>query len=290
MCHRGRLGTHFRAAEPVDADPSGSRSGWHHAPGRRRANVKRAGGHGPRIEELDVAQLGVALDWAADEGWNPGLHDAAAFHAADPHGFLGLFVDDELVVTVSIVRYDASFAFAGCYICRPDHRGEGLGLALAEAALARSESVTVGLDGVIEQEHNYERLGFVTAYRNVRFGGEAQLGAATDTPMRVLGAGDVEMLTRFERETMVFPSARRGFLDRWVSAPGAVALAMGGPTETAGYGVIRPCRTGHKIGPLFSTDRESAVSLVAALARAVGGEDRVPRRAGAELGRYGAGA
>jgi hypothetical protein len=29
-------------------------------------------------------ELRIAVDWAADEGWNPGLNDAACFYAADP--------------------------------------------------------------------------------------------------------------------------------------------------------------------------------------------------------------
>src|SRR3712207_9059113 len=33
-------------------------------------------------------ELDLALDWAAAEGWNPGLRDADAFWAADPEGFL----------------------------------------------------------------------------------------------------------------------------------------------------------------------------------------------------------
>ena len=31
-------------------------------------------------------EVAPILDWAADEGWNPGLDDAAACHAADPAG------------------------------------------------------------------------------------------------------------------------------------------------------------------------------------------------------------
>jgi hypothetical protein len=32
-------------------------------------------------------ELDLAVEWAALEGWNPGLHDADAFYAADPDGF-----------------------------------------------------------------------------------------------------------------------------------------------------------------------------------------------------------
>ena len=42
--------------------------------------------------------LDLAVDWAAAEGWNPGLHDAECLHAADPGGFLMAFVDGCLVL------------------------------------------------------------------------------------------------------------------------------------------------------------------------------------------------
>ena len=31
------------------------------------------------IRQMTRAELELALEWAAEEGWNPGLHDAAAF-------------------------------------------------------------------------------------------------------------------------------------------------------------------------------------------------------------------
>ena len=34
------------------------------------------------------AELDIGIGWAADEGWNPGLHDADSFYATDPGGFL----------------------------------------------------------------------------------------------------------------------------------------------------------------------------------------------------------
>ena len=29
----------------------------------------------------------VAIQWAKEEGWNPGLHDAKCFYAQNPHTF-----------------------------------------------------------------------------------------------------------------------------------------------------------------------------------------------------------
>jgi hypothetical protein len=40
------------------------------------------------VRNMAEADLALALEWAAAEGWNPGLHDARCFYAADPQGFL----------------------------------------------------------------------------------------------------------------------------------------------------------------------------------------------------------
>jgi hypothetical protein len=34
------------------------------------------------------------LDWAAEEGWNPGLYDGNSFCETDPGGFLIALIDD----------------------------------------------------------------------------------------------------------------------------------------------------------------------------------------------------
>ena len=41
------------------------------------------------IRGLDLGEIQMLLDWAAVEGWNPGIKDVRAFQAADPQGFLG---------------------------------------------------------------------------------------------------------------------------------------------------------------------------------------------------------
>jgi hypothetical protein len=41
-----------------------------------------------QIRPMTRDELDLAVEWAAQEGWNPGLADAECFHAADPEGFL----------------------------------------------------------------------------------------------------------------------------------------------------------------------------------------------------------
>lgn len=39
------------------------------------------------FERASLSDLDTMVDWAAREGWNPGLRDADSFHTADPTGF-----------------------------------------------------------------------------------------------------------------------------------------------------------------------------------------------------------
>ena len=122
------------------------------------------------IRTLSLAEVETLVAWAAGEGWNPGLRDAAAFHAADPQGFLGAFVAGRMAAGISAVDY-GGFGFIGLYICRPDMRGRGYGRAVWDAGMARLAQTTVGLDGVPAQQANYRSMGFAPAYRTFRFSG-----------------------------------------------------------------------------------------------------------------------
>lgn len=91
-------------------------------------------------------EVAGAIDWAAQEGWNPGRHDAATFHAADPQGFFLGELDGEPIASISVVKYGAGFAFLGLYIVRPEFRGRGHGWALWQHGRASAAGRQVGLD------------------------------------------------------------------------------------------------------------------------------------------------
>lgn len=221
-----------------------------------------------RPDEIDLT-----VEWAAAEGWNPGLHDAACFAAADSAGFLVASLGSEPVAAISAVRYGDGFGFVGFYIVPPQHRGKGYGLAIWNAAMARLTGRNVGLDGVPEQQDNYRRSGFTLAYRNVRFGG-AGGGDRPGTPGLVdLATVPFAAVAAYDRP--FFPDDRRAFLRRWVTQPGAVALGVMRNGALRGYGVLRPCRDGYKIGPLFADDAVLAESLFLDLRAATGHDDRV---------------
>src|SRR5262245_53286325 len=121
-----------------------------------------------QIRAMRPEEIAVAADWAAAEGWNPGLADAPCFATVDPQGFLIGEIDGKPAATISCVNYDERFAFLGFYIVRPDLRGQGHGLRIWNAAIAHSPGRTIGLDGVVAQQDNYKKSGFKLAYANIR--------------------------------------------------------------------------------------------------------------------------
>ncbi|MGF1725635.1 GNAT family N-acetyltransferase [Photobacterium nomapromontoriensis] len=215
------------------------------------------------IKGMSRDDLQVAIDWAAQEGWNPGLYDLESFYAADPTGFLMGYLGDEPIASISVVKYDSSYGFLGFYIVKPDYRGKGYGLALWKAGLEYLKGCNIGLDGVVEQQENYKQSGFKLAYGNIRFegfgGGRAPVAAGV-TDLALVLFDDIE---RYDQA--FFPATRGPFLEHWLSQTGSVGLGIKQQEQLMGYGVIRPCRNGFKIGPLFADNCVLAEVLFLAL-------------------------
>jgi len=220
------------------------------------------------VRRMTRPELDIMIDWAALEGWNPGLRDAGCFHAADPGGFFVGLLDGEPVTAISAVSYGGAFGFLGCYLCVPEHRGKGHGIATWDAALQSMSVPTIGLDGVIEQQPNYRKSGFVLAHRNIRFGGKPA-AAAADPGVRPLGAGDMPAVRLMDLACFGFE--RPAFLEAWLNAEGHSALGCFSGSRLDGFAVVRPCRDGAKIGPLFANSYEVAERLFDAAAATASG-------------------
>ena len=52
----------------------------------------------------------------------------------------------------------------------------------------------------------------------------------------------------------------------WIAQPDSLALGYRRAGHLSGYGVVRRCREGCKIGPLFADDAQAATALLAHLA------------------------
>ncbi|MBB3038039.1 GNAT family N-acetyltransferase [Hoyosella altamirensis] len=222
--------------------------------------------HGLHIRPLRSAEVSVAVEWAAAEGWNPGLGDARIFALTDPGGFYGGFLEDKLAATISAVKYTSdahTFGFIGFYIVKPEFRGRGFGFEIWQHGMrALAKVPLIGLDGVVDQQSNYRKSGFILAHRNIRYAGELSgLRAETVVEAATVPADE---LTAFDYRH--FPVPRPEFLRLWLHQPGAHSLVLRSHSGVRALGTIRRCRSGWKVGPLFAADASCAETMLLALA------------------------
>jgi hypothetical protein len=226
------------------------------------------------IRGMTRAELDTLVEWAAGEGWSPGLADAQIFWDADPRGFIAAELGGELIGGGSIVSYESRFGFMGFFIIRPDHRAKGFGQLLwvhrRDLLISRLRSpAVIGMDGVFNMQAFYAGGGFVFSNRDLRFEG---VGAAARPDAALVDLSTVSFAEVARYDAAHFPAPRDLFLKAWITQPGSRALAAVQRGVLRGFGVIRPCRRGFKIGPLFAADAETADALFRGLGDVAPGE------------------
>ena len=221
-----------------------------------------------RIRNITQAELQIAIDWAKKEGWNPGLYDAGAFYQTDPNGFFMGFLNHTPIASLSAVSYSSSFGFVGFYIVKPDYRGQGYGIELLNKALKHLQTQNIGLDGVISQQENYKKSGFKLAYRNIRFERKGLEKSKTHSSIVEVQRVPFEKILNYDNQ--VFPVSRTQFLKTWLFQPQSHALAVVRNNQIRGFGMIRKCYEGYKIGPLFADDEKTAFQLFEKLSEFAG--------------------
>lgn len=223
------------------------------------------------IEQATWADMPFLLSLAKAEGWNPGLHDAEPFYESDPKGYFIGKVGAERVGCLSAVAYDRSYGFLGLYILKPDWRGHGYGIKLWNYGMQYLGDRVIGLDGVVSQQENYKKSGFTFSYNNIRFGGKAIVNTSNIQDLYPLIEVPFDALLQFD--SSIFGLDRARFLHPWIRMPNSYGFAKMVNNQLVGYGLIRKCGKGYKIGPLFANDPLIAEELFLALCSKSGGEE-----------------
>ena len=224
---------------------------------------------GLQLREMTREEFDLAIEWAAEEGWNPGLHDGDCFYETDPHGFVIALRNGEPVGTVSVVTYDERFCFGGFFIIKKGLREQGIGTMLGLEVLSKTGGRTIGMDAVPDLQAEYGKYGFQTAFTSVRYHGVArgQDGAASD----LIALADVDFGHLVDFDARHFPARREVFLKTWISQPEGKGLASMSGGDVNGYAFLRKCREGYKFGPVFARDATLAGQLIDAVAAQVRG-------------------
>ena len=218
---------------------------------------------GVAIVPMDAGMARTAWEWARREGWNPGIDDHFLLPSIDPKGCLAMRLDEagakRMIGAITAVNY-GGYGFVGMFLMDPAHRGKGYGRQLVKAIMTRLAGLpNVGVDAVRPMVPYYEKAGLKAAYETVRY--RLAEGTALETASAgPVGEADLPDLVAYD--TGVFGVPREGFLRRWVAAPHADAALLRRAGKIAGYGVVRDCYSGRKVGPLFADDEDAATDLL----------------------------
>lgn len=215
----------------------------------------------------------ITILWMTKEGWNPGLNDHETFFQADPEGFFVGELDGRPVATLSAVKHSKDFGFFGCYIVDPAIRGKGYGLALHEAGRSYLKGCTQGGDAVVANIEIYKQIGRVFSHMNTRFKIVRGHEVSHLRPHPVVDARSVDFQSMAQFDEVCFPSQRRNFLMSWLHQKNAFAKACVEGSKVQGYGVIRQCQNGWKIGPLFAKESTYAEALLISLVESIPVDD-----------------
>lgn len=211
------------------------------------------------IRQMTRSDLDLAISWAAAEGWNPGLHDRDAFFTTDPQGFFMGFLDGKPISCISAVSYGKDFGFIGLYIVHLKHRNKGYGIKIWNKAIDYLKTKNIGLDGVLDQQENYKKSGFKLAHRNIRYQGVGRKYQVDDDS--IIKANLISFSDIIKYDDQCFPVSRPQFLKYWIAEPESLTLGFLKNNKLLGYGMIRKCVNGYKIGPLFSNNKVIAEKL-----------------------------
>jgi len=225
------------------------------------------------IDAMTDKEAKILDEWAAKEGWNPGLNDIAVAWAFDPAAFISLRRGNELIGGGSTISYRGAAGFMGLFIVRDDARRRGLGAVLWHERLRRLRArlrpnAPIGMDGVYEMVPFYAKGGFALMHRDLRYEGVA----AGELDPAASPLDSIEFLKIDSYDCLHVETRRTEFLRSWLTQPGGLGLGLIDRGQLTGYGFIRPCRTGYKVGPAFANDATCGKRLIHSLLSLVVGE------------------
>ena len=226
------------------------------------------------FRKLTFQDLSTLVEWARDEGWNPGLHDAEVYWATDPNGFYGYYFEESLIGGGSIVSYNNEFGFMGLFIVRPEFRTNGIGEKLwyQRRNLLKerlNSNTSIGMDGVVAMQSFYKKGGFELYFKDERY---EKIGMEFYLDPNISSIREQDLPEILDYDKQCFGFYRPQFLNPWIKLPGNKNFKYVEKNQLKGFCVLRKVSKGFKIGPLFADTPEIAEELYKACLTSVIGE------------------
>ncbi|WP_350304432.1 GNAT family N-acetyltransferase [Photorhabdus viridis] len=212
-----------------------------------------------KVNRADISQWENVLYWARNEKWDIGVNDVTHFFNVDPNGFFMGYLGDIPISAVSIVNYSDNYAHLGHYLVSPEYRGLGLGLKVWSTAFEHAANRCIGLDGMPAQESNYEKWGFKTHYRTLRFSGNILRKYSCPEEITVV---DESLLSNvIQYDTQCTGIVRSRLFSGWFYHYGRKGFVSMGSQGVNGVLGLRASTDGYRLGPFYADNERVMESL-----------------------------
>jgi GNAT superfamily N-acetyltransferase len=241
-----------------------------------------------KARELDITirstsneeELKEVMSWAADEGWNVGKNDAQAYYKAFPTGCKLLLKDNIPIGAIFVADFSAEFTFIGLFVVKKEYRGMGYGKELWNEAMRHIESGNGGLYAVPMQIERYMASGFNSVCKIQRwstiapsFSGSSSIKKSNNEENEkesILPLSKANIKSICNYDATMFPS-RYSLLKAMIKMQDTFGFVIRKSNTISGYGLIRRCQTGFRIGPLYASDFGFAKELTIKLMEKIAG-------------------
>lgn len=224
------------------------------------------------MRHMSMKDFELVRSWCIEEGWNLGLYDASAYYQADPNGHL-LFLEKNLPVgSISLVKHSDTFMTIGPYIVKKEYREKGYGAEIwknAKVNLKSAPNPNILLYSVPAQVHRYSHLNFKSQFTNQRWQLENHLknDQIKNDGITPITPNLIKQVSHYDKK--IFSASRQIVFSEMLTHENIKGFVIQNDNHVMGFGFIRPCIKGYRIGPLMAEDINTAKSLITALVNSV---------------------
>ncbi len=226
------------------------------------------------IQAMTSNDFELVKNWCLREGWNVGLYDAAINFQTDINGHFILFDEERPVASMSLVKHSDYLFTIGPFIVEKSARNKGYGAKIWQQVTARLQgypNASVLLYAVPEQMKRYVQEGFEPCYTNLRWViNPVQVSSKPFDKPKPITPCNLDKIAKYDEK--IFTVSRKKSFAEALSNPEIKGYFIEVDNQTKGYGFIRPCMHGFRIGALYSDTPEIAKNLLLNLLELAGKE------------------
>jgi GNAT superfamily N-acetyltransferase len=223
------------------------------------------------FREMSGSDVEAGLSLCRAAKWNQLARDWQLFLQLNPKGGRVALWDEEVIGTVTTLRYQQSFSWISMVLVSPEHRRKGIGIQLLHEALNMLHDVeTIKLDATATGREVYLKLNFADEYPLSRMQATVNENKLVRSNAHLITEKDLPGIAAFDKG--IFGADRIDLIEwLWRGAP-QYAYIIRESKQVKGFCLGRNGYNYNHIGPVVADNVDVAIQLVCAALQHCAGE------------------